>query len=404
MKVAYVMSRFPKLTETFVLEEMLAVRRRDVEVDIWPLLRERGDLVHLEAVSLAKEANYLPFFSLAILRSNVWMLRHRGRAWASALAAVVRGCWGSLNFLVGAIGIFPKVVHAARQMEEAAVTHVHCHFANHPAVAGLVIRRLTGIPFSFVAHGSDLHVDRHMLCAKLAEADFTVAVAEFNRQVMLQECPAADPEKVVVIHCGVDTSMFRPSHRSRSDGTLRIICVGTLHAVKGQAHLIDACAILRSQGHKITCRLVGGGPDHAELSALVQERQLSRVVELVGPRRRDDILRLLGEADVLVAPSVPTSGGKREGIPVVLMEAMSCGLAVVASDLSGIPELVEDGETGLLVPFGDALALSKALARLADEPVLRAKLGEAARLRILDSFDVDANARLLIDRFGGSPA
>jgi colanic acid/amylovoran biosynthesis glycosyltransferase len=166
-RIAYIMSRFPKLTETFILFEVVALEEQGVPVDLYPLLRENTRLMHREAERLVERAQYQPFISREIVRSQIRFLRHRPMAYVRALLDVVRGTFGSRNFLLGGLAIFPKVAHMARLMETSGVTHVHCHFANHPALAGFIIRRLTGIPYSFTAHGSDLHVDRHMLCTKV---------------------------------------------------------------------------------------------------------------------------------------------------------------------------------------------------------------------------------------------
>lgn len=395
--VAYVMSRFPKLTETFVLYEMVAVEELGWRVQLYPLLREREQVVHAEARPFIDRAHYLPFLSPAILASQWYWLRRRPRAYLAALFAVLRHTFGSRNFLLGGIGIFPKVAHAARQMREGAIDHIHCHFANHPALAGFVIHRLTGIPFSFAAHGSDLHVDRHMLCQKLDEAAFAVTISRDNRALMASTCPALK-DKVTVIHCGVDTTVFRPAARGDRQN-LEIVCIGSLHAVKGQAHLIDALALLDARGVEFGCRFVGEGKDRAALEERIAAAGLSDRVSLVGGLTRRAIAALLADADVLVAPSVPTPGGKREGIPVVLMEAMSAGVAVVASRLSGIPELVEDGRTGILVTPGDAAGIAAALVQLQADPELRARLGRAAREKVIGEFDVRRNAARLIATF-----
>ena len=160
-RVAYVMSRFPKLTETFILGELVALERRGVPVELYPLLRERAALVHPEAARVAARA--LPAVRVAADPASQSLAAPAPGAYLRRLGRRARGTWGSPNFFVGAIGIFPKVAHAARRMQADGVTHVHCHFANHPAVAGLIIHRLTGIPYSFTAHGSDLHIDRRML-------------------------------------------------------------------------------------------------------------------------------------------------------------------------------------------------------------------------------------------------
>ena len=399
LKVAYVMSRFPKLSETFVLGEILAVEEQDVEVELYPLLREQEEVVHPEAAALCERARFQPFLSLSILASQLHHLRRSPRRYTGALWALVRGTWRSPNFLVGGLGIFPKVAHAARLMEADRVAHVHCHFSNHPAVAGFVIQRLTGIPYSFTAHGSDLHVDRHMLREKVAEAAFVVPISEFNRNVILRECGEHVAEKLVVIHCGVDTDLFRQRDAAEPGSALTVICVGTLHEVKGQAYLVDACRLLAEEGVPVACTLVGDGQDRSALQRQIAAAGLEGRVTLLGRRTRAEVAELVLSADVLVAPSVPTARGKREGIPVALMEAMSGGVPVVASDISGIPELVEHEATGLLVPPRDARAIADALRRLHDDSSLRRRLGLAGREKVVREFDVRKSAAALARHF-----
>jgi colanic acid/amylovoran biosynthesis glycosyltransferase len=399
LTVAYVMSRFPKVSETFVFSEILAVERLGVRVELYPLLRERVDLVHPEAVPLVERARYLPFISAPILRSQLHFLRRRPSAYLGALAAVVRGTWPSVNFLVGGLAIFPKVAHAARLMTAAGVDHVHCHFANHPALAGFVIHRLAGIGYSFTAHGSDLHVDRHMLCEKVSEADFVVTISTYNRDLIVRDCGVRHVHKLNVIHCGVDTGLFRPARTNHDDDRLRILCVGTLHEVKGQRFLLEACRLLLDEGVDVECRLVGTGEDAAPLERRIAELDLVGRVVLEGSRTRPEIVRLLRRVDVLAASSVPTQRGKREGIPVVLMEAMASGVPVVASAVSGIPELVEDGVSGLLVPPGDAPALARALQRLHDDEALARRLSRGGREKVEREFDLDRSAAALVERF-----
>ncbi|CAN5320086.1 glycosyltransferase family 4 protein [soil metagenome] len=401
LKVAYVMSRFPKVSETFVLYEMLAVERRGVTVEVYPLLRERSEVLHPEAVGLVARARYQPFFSWAILSIQIHFLRTVPRAYLGALWALFRGTVGSINFLVGGLGIFPKVVHVARIMAAEDVDHVHCHFANHPALAGFLIHRLTGIPYSFTAHGSDLHVDRRMLCEKVTESAFVVPISEYNRDLIARECGDRHRDKLIVIHCGVDTAVFRPRDPddAREEGRFRIICVGTLHEVKGQRFLVEACRLLAHEGVDVECRLVGAGADAPALQERIQALGLADRVHLTGERTRPQVAELLRRSDVLVAPSVPTRKGKREGIPVVLMEAMASGVPVVASRISGIPELVEDGVSGLLVPPGEPAALALALGRLHDDEQLRRRLALGGRAKVELEFDVDQSAALLVDRF-----
>lgn len=399
--VAYVMSRFPKISETFILTEILALERRGVRVEVYPLMRESEPLTHPEAVPVIARARFTPFLSRSIVASQLHWLRRAPRAYLGALRDLVRATAGSLNFLGGGLAIFPKVAHVARLMEDEGVVHVHCHFANHPAAAGFVISRLTGLPYSFTAHGSDLHKERRMLPEKVRQAAFVATISEYNRRLIVDECGDDVAGKVHIVRAGVDTEVFAPAPRD-ADGArpLEIVCVGTLQEVKGQKHLVDACARLAQAGVDFRCRLVGEGPDREMLAARIAEAGLEDRVELLGARTRPEVAAELRRADVFVAPSVPTKEGKREGIPVVLMEAMSSGVPVVSSRLSGIPELVEDGVGGLLTPPGDAVALAAALQTLAADPVLRRRLGRGARERVVGEFDLERSVDRLLGHFG----
>jgi colanic acid/amylovoran biosynthesis glycosyltransferase len=402
-KVAYIMSRFPKLTETFILYEMLAMQQQGIQVEVYPLIREREEVMHPEAMQFVSVAHYQPFMSLPILRANLYFLWKKPFAYLKTLWDVLRANWGSYNFFTGVIGIFPKTVLFAYQMRADQVQHVHAHFASHPAAAGFIIHRLVGIPYSFTAHGSDLHRDRHMLREKVAEAAFVAAISEYNKELIVSECRGNYREKVKVVHCGVDTEVFRArSHETpyeKGENPFMIVCVGTLHEVKGQPYLIEACRLLQERGHNFECHFVGDGPDRTSLNELVEQAGLSGKVRFHGRLTRDEIARLLLDADVLTAPSVPTSDGRREGIPVVLMEAMGSGVPVIASNLSGIPELVNDQLTGLLVPPRDARFLADALERHIQDPGLRRHLGNAGRAKVVEEFDLNKNAAKLAQYF-----
>lgn len=402
LKVAYIMSRFPKITETFVLYEMLAVEQQGVQIELYPLLREKTAVMHPEARAFVERANFLPFISGSILRSHLHFLRRKPRVYFGALWTLLRANWGSRRYFTGALGLFPKTVHFAKMMEDEDIEHVHAHFASHPAAAAFLIHRLVDIPFSFTGHGSDLNRDQHMLCEKVAEAAFVVPISNYFKEMTVNLCGEQYREKIIVVHCGVDTQVFRPSpngkHGKPTD-SLTIFCVGTLHEVKGQTYLIEACRLLHERGVDFTCHFIGDGPDENALADQVQEAGLDKQVQFHGRLTHQAIAELLQTADVLVTPSVPTQDGRREGIPVVLMEAMASGLPVVATDISGIPELVDHGLNGLLTPPGDAPAIASALEHLANDPDLREQFARAGREKVVDEFDLYKNAFTLASHF-----
>ena len=396
------MSRFPKLTETFILHEMVAMERLGVDVDVYPLWRERAAVTHPEARRFVERANFQRSFSPEVLWANCRVLLRHPRKYIATLWAVLSGTRGSVRFFTGALAIFPKAVFFAKRMEATGVAHVHAHFASHPTVAAVVIRRLVGIPYSFTAHGSDIHRDQRMLGQKIAEAAFAVTISDYNRKVMTATCEReGDRGKVRIVRCGVDTHLFQrgPSAADLQPGPFTIFCVGTLHEVKGQTHLIKACEQLAQSGVNVSLNLVGDGPDRQALLAQAADAKIADRVTFHGGKTHQQVAELLRGAHVVVAPSVPTADGRREGIPVALMEAMSCGVPVVASRLSGIPELVADEQSGLLVPPGDAGALAQALQRLHNDAGLRKRLGEAARQKVLQEFDLFKNAATLAALF-----
>ncbi len=399
MKVAYIMSRFPKHTETFILYEMLAIEEQGVSIEVFPILKQRDSVVHPEAQVLVERAHYLPFLSLPIIFSNVAVIRRNARLYFRTLLEVLNGTFGNINFLVGAISMFPKAVHFSKMMAEQEITHVHAHFSNHPAVAALIVHRLTGIPFSFTAHGHDIHKDRTMLREKIAAAAFAVTVSEYNKSLMAKECRPGEDSKIHVIHCGVDTRLFKLPVKPEKEATNNIICVASLLEVKGHTYLIQACKLLRDRGVNFTCHLVGEGKYQTRIENEIKQFGLEDHIKLHGACPQSQVRELLLTSDIYVLASTHTRQGAREGIPVSIMEGMAVGLPVVASDISGIPELVKNGLSGFLTPPRDINALAKKIGVLIEEIPLRKKMGAAAREVILRDFNLESNASQLIQMF-----
>lgn len=405
-RVAYLVSWFPAVTETFVLDEVLELRARGVEVDVLPLFGSRGGEVHAGWRALRRCTHPHRSLSWELLSAQLhWLRRRPGvllRAWAEALLRTAP----SRKLLVRSPVVLLKGALLARRLEAMGVRHVHAHWATHPALAAWLVNALTGIGYSFTAHAHDLYVDRAMLREKVAAARFVVTISELNRRLIQAECGPPAAGKVHVVRCGVDLDAFAPRPR-RLPEVPTFACVASLREYKGHGVLLDALGLLRARGTFVRAVLVGDGELRRPLEARIAREGLGDRVELRGALPHEAIPEVLATSTAMVLPSVTSRDGQMEGIPVALMEAMAAGVPVVATRLSGIPELVHDGRTGLLVPERDPEALAAALERLAADPALGARLAQAARQTVRDEFDRRRNVArlhaLLAPFAGGGP-
>lgn len=399
-RIAYIVSRFPKLTETFVLREALALEALGAEVHVFPLVRHEERVVHPEVARLAGRVHRVGAVApkaLGALASTVCAAPRRA---ARAVSAMWRGVEGSPAHAVRALALLPRIVWVARELERLQVDHVHAHFATHPALAALVAREVAGVAYSFTAHGSDLHRDPRGMRAKVLGSAFTVTVSDYNKRFILEHAGADLAPRVEVLRCGVDLSSFTLRAAEPPAPPFRIACVAALREVKGHTFLLRALRRLVDGGVDAVCELAGDGELRGRLEGEAVALGLGGRVVFLGPRTGAEVRALLARSHVAALTSIQDREGRREGIPVSLMEAMATGLPVVASDLSGIPELVQDGHDGLLATPGDAEAIAVALARLARDPALRQRLGREAERSVRARYDLGRNSAALAARIG----
>ncbi|HVS14499.1 MAG TPA: glycosyltransferase [Thermoanaerobaculia bacterium] len=399
--IALFMSRFPSVTETFILREMEELERQGQPIVAVPLLREAPKVVHPEARPWMERALYTPWLSPGIVAANLRALGHRPGRYLAVLGRLAAGTACSPSFLYKSLVLFPKSVYLAERLAGAGIAHLHAHFATHPTTAAWIVHRLTGTPYSFTVHAHDLFVCRAMLGEKIRRARFVRVISRFNRDFLAERYPAARGKKVEVIHVGVDPGRYRLAEEPAvavDEKTPVLLTVAALKPYKGLPVLLEACAELVRTGTRLRCEVIGEGPLRRRLEGEIAARRLDGVVRLLGACTQDEVARRLLRATAVVLPSVVAPDGQMEGIPVALMEAMAAGLPVVAPLLSGIPELVEHGTNGLLFPPGDASALAAALRRLLADPALGRRLGAAGRRTVGERFRLDRTVATLLDR------
>lgn len=379
---------YPKLSETFILEEILGLERLGLRLHIFALAQPT-DAIHHDAVDRVRApVTYLPMPSLAsagqFLCAHARLFASSPLRYLGALRAALQRADGVLDFL--------RAGWLTRRLQQHDITHLHTHFISRPADVAELVSRL-GIPFSISAHAKDIYLSRpDDLRRKLGLARFTVTCTDYNRRTLLHDAPAAVVHRM---YHGVDFERFNPALRAVPAGPPRILAVGRLRAKKGFDTLIDAARMLRDEGLAFSCEIVGYGDEAEALGARIEAAGLRDCVTLSGKLARDEVIARYARATVFVQPSRIGDDGDRDGIPNVLLEAMAMQVAVVSTRVSGIPELVRDEETGLLIEPDQPHALALAMLRLIDDAALSERLGKAARAAVLAGFDNDRNLRLL---------
>jgi len=394
LRVAYLCSKFPGISHTFILREVEGVIGEGVDVRVFSIRRPtRGELTGDKARCWFTKTSYvLPPKCGRLLSSHAGLaVRHPARYFsvlAYALRMHLRGLRGKFRMLC----YFGEAVYLAECFRRGGIDHVHVHSASQTAMPAMLVKALTGIPLSITVHGPGEFLNDELLYEKFTAADKLVAISEFCRGEILSRAPDMAPEKITIVHCGVDPQQFTPA-RERAPGAFRLLTIGRLVPQKDHVTLVEACAALRRRGLDFRCHIVGDGPTAYEVADAIRRHGLGEHVIMEGVVTDERILELLRGADVFVMSSL------LEGVPSVLMEAMSCEVPVVSTRVCGVPELVEDGVSGLLVDPKDPEAIAEAVLKLANGPELRRRLGQAGRRKVMEEFNSAVNCRRVAGLF-----
>jgi len=396
--IGYLGRILPVWSETFVVRELAALRDLGVEIKPFSLYPPEAGALHPEAPRLASEVEVLvrPKQVQFWWAHLVFTLRCPGR-YARCLWRYILASGEPWRRRFRSLAHFTVAPFAALRLRRAGVAHLHAHFANIPTSVAMMAAELAGIPFSFTAHAYDIFVDDLLLSAKLSAAAFVVTCSEFNTHYLREHYPQAKGATIAVVHYGIDPTVHTPRLRPQEQSPL-LLAVGRLVEKKGFHVLVTACAHLRALGVTAQCLIVGEGPEAQRLSRMITELQLSSQVMLQGKLLPADLLEHYRRTDLLVMPCC-VSQNDRDGIPNVLIEAMAMEIPVVSTRVSGIPELIRDGETGLLVEQNDPVGLAEAIARLLHDQELAYHLAKAGRELVTREFDIHHSAQKLLRLF-----
>ncbi len=402
-KIAMVVSRFPKVSEMFQLREMVALSAMDVPIELYSLIHHEEESVHDDAVAFDRRANYFKLLSFEVLKAQITWIRRNPRGYFAAWK------WGLIanrkapEFWVRNFFVIPVAAAMALRMEKTGIEHVHAHFATYPTHAAMVIKMLTGIPYSFTGHAHDLRLRLDGLGDKISESEFFFCCTAFSA-ADLHAMFGGVAEKCHVVHHGVDLDTFTFSEPPPDDGErdLRLVCVAGFEECKGHEYLFSAAKTLKDRGIGFELTLIGGnlpGDPEGEnrLRARCDELGIAEFVTFTGRIPSSEVQRWVERSDIGVLPCCRTPQGNMDGLPNFLTETSATGRPVVSTTMPGVMELITDGQEGLLVEPRNAEDLAEALIKLRNDPALRAQMGKAGRATVEAHHNVVENTKKLYD-------
>ena len=369
-KIGYVVKTFPKISETFILQEILDLEAQGLDLTIFSLQHPTDSELHPSVNRVRAKIEY--FQAQDSLQENPELQQDF-----------------QANWLI-------------RQLLKHGIHHMHAHFASEPTGVAERAYRATGIPFSFTAHAKDIYLTSETeLAYKIRQAQFVLTCTDYNAHILERLSSGHTP--ITCVYHGLDLTQFQPHTAdpavAKASSVPRILSIGRYREKKGFPTLIRACAALKQDGYRFHCHIVGYGPLKDHLQDLITDSQLHDCVHLVGKMAHDSLLDWYRQADLFVLPCQIADDGDRDGIPNVLVEALAMKIPVVSTNNASIPELVQHEKTGLLVEPKNPIALAKAIGTLLDHPIRGSILAKQGRETVMKSFFSLENSAVIKNLF-----
>lgn len=393
MKIAYVLNVFPLISERWLVNEISELMENDHEIRVIALERSKDKVFHkgVSSKNLLSKTHFFREFSFHSL-----LTRKIFYTLLFFLKLIREDFTGFLFNPRGRIRPNLRIAYSCAFIPDCDI--IHAHFATESATLAMELSKILDKPFTFTVHAYDIfkkkNIEDELLPEKLAYADKIISISEYNKKYLLERFNLP-PEKIEVIYLGAKPERYKSLKKKGSVN--HIITISRLVEKKGLLTLIEAFSLLDEWKIDFHSTIIGEGPLKSELSTSIKKHGLSQKVSLIGSVIDEKVDPLLASASIFVLPCIKAKDGDMDGIPVVLMEAMSSGLPVVSTNISGIPELVEDGVAGYLVPPNNPTELAKAIKRLLDNPPLRTKMGEKGAEKIVHEFNVKTNVKRLMN-------
>ncbi len=388
-KVAYILDIFPALSETFILNEIVTAQKLGVETAVFSRKRPKDNVQHGNLSEFKGEAcyweepNQIPV--QRILAAHVyWVCVAPGRYFKTLFLALRHQKQGVFWF-------FKTAAYYALSVKKEKPDHIHAHFASLACEYAMLISLLLGVTYTFTAHGwHDIYeyppADFYLRASK---ASRVITVSRYNKRY-LEDKFSIPERKIEIIHCGINLDLFKANGR-KENLPARILSVSRLHPIKGVEYLIQACKILNDAHVNFTCSIIGDGELQGPMLNLINESKLAGKVKLEGAQPIEEVRKRYAESDIYVNSSLC------EGLPVTVIEAMASELPVVATRITGIPELIRNELNGYLVEPKDASGLAKGIKALIDDPSERRIMGMLNRGKIKEDFTLEGEVQKLVN-------
>lgn len=392
-RIGYVTKTFPTVTTTFELNEIIELENSGISVSIFSLGLPFHTILHTRAEGFSKKTIYPSrLFPVEAISLIIYFLVLSPKRFFLTLLSHFTNYVFPYHYHEATL--FIKSLFIARVAKEKQLQHINASFCSEATTSAMIVSKLLGIPFSFTARAIDIYVysTKKQLAQKIKDASFVVTESKYNKKYLSQLCDSKFRDKVHVIYTGYDFNQEKQFIGKRKDRyIIEIVSVGRLIEKKGLSYLIRACSLLKSKGHDFRCRIIGEGHGKPQLEDLINRQGLDDKVHLVPYMEANDLKVIYAETDIFVLPSVVAENGDRDGIPNVLVEAMAMAVPVVSTNVSGIPELVDDGENGSLVSERDVDSLADAMEMLIVNKELREKMGAKGREKVKAKFNIKKN-------------
>jgi glycosyltransferase involved in cell wall biosynthesis len=282
------------------------------------------------------------------------------------------------------------------------VHHIHAHFGFITNDIAKILSRLIEVTYSFTLHAQDIYLNQSNIEQEVANASFAITCTEYNQAFLNKLTKGLYTAKLHTIYHGIDVLKWKQTewpNRGNENDKIKIVSIARLVEKKGLIYLLKATRLLTSNGTKIHCTIIGNGPLQKQLKRFIIKNNLTHCVNLIGFLSQEEVRRQVANFDIFVLPCTIVKNGDRDGLPNVLLESMAMGIPVISTNISAIPELIENEETGLLVPEKNEIALADAILRLSSDIQLYNRISENGKRKVKDNFDIEISTNKLVAIF-----